>query len=506
MKNFDIELFKESEIATAFGRLSNKKSSGMDSLSGFFLKKFTTTLISPLTILFNKILATGKIPSTWKIARIMPVHKKGDNEKIENYRPISNIVSIAKLFEICILQRLEKLDQDFLVGTNQHGFRKKHGTDTAIAEVVHAISEGRDNKLFVGVYSADLTAAFDLLRKEKLVEIMIKKGVPKYLVKTIHSYLDERVGYVQIDEQRSCVRDIVAGCVQGSVIGPFLFNLYMSDLNEIIYPHKLVSYADDSYVIIYADNLSDLKLAITNTLTLHFDWLKTMGMKCNMSKTEIFIFDQEPISITVGDNRLDSMGSMKILGLKIDHKLNWKLFVEELCNKVRSLIFGMRYVRRNLSLRDTVKIVKAQIVSRLCYGCPVWFCSLNFNLRARLRSVYYMVIRTIIRDFNRKYNRNRMLKIAGMENIDNIYFKRISVFVYNIIYSLQPTNLAGIIISKSYTNERHPDKIFFFDTSSSKLGRTCITNLLKNYCDNWNFEWFGLNPDEFKRKLRSQMS
>jgi len=148
-----------------------------------------------------------------------------------------------------------------------------------------------------------------------------------------------------------------------------------------------------SYVIICADNLSDLKLAITSTLTLHFEWLKSMGMKCNMSKTEMVVFDQEPISITVGENRLESVGSMKILGLKIDHKLNWKLFVEEMCNKVRSLIFGMRYVRRNLSLRDTVKIVKAQIVSRLCYGCPVWFCSLNFNLRARLRSVYYMVIR-----------------------------------------------------------------------------------------------------------------
>jgi len=75
----------------------------------------------------------------------------------------------------------------------------------------------------------------------------------------------------------------------------YLFNLYMSELNEVIHHHKLISYVDDYYVIIYPENLSDLKTSITSMLTSHFDMLKSMGMKCNMAKTEMIVFDQEPI-------------------------------------------------------------------------------------------------------------------------------------------------------------------------------------------------------------------
>jgi len=216
----------EKDVGSAFSRLSNKKSSGMDGLSGFFIKIFLKVLTPFLTTLFNMILDTGIIPSTWKIAKIIPVHKKGDINKVENFRPVSNINSISKVFELTILQRFEQLDQDLMLGSFQHGFRKEHGTDTAIAEVVNMISEGSDEGDLVGVYLADLTAAFDLLQKEKLVEMLIKKGVPDYLVRVIHSYLSDRVGYVQTQKVRSCVKTIKAGCVQGSILGPVLFNIY----------------------------------------------------------------------------------------------------------------------------------------------------------------------------------------------------------------------------------------------------------------------------------------
>jgi len=496
--------FSEMEIRKAFERLSNKKSSGMDSLSGYFLKIFKETLIPHLAVLFNKILSTNIIPPTWKIARIMPVHKKGEVDEISNYRPVSNLVTLAKIFEICILQRLETLDLDYVPGPNQHGFRKKHGTNTALAEVIHLITDGLDNKKMVGIYSADLTAAFDLLRKEKLVEIMFKKGVPAYLIKIIHAYLENRTGYVQIDEAKLWVKDIKAGCVQGSVIGPFLFNLYMSDLNDIISPCKLVSYADDSYVIVHENDIESLKSTLTNKIKQHCEWLREMGMISNMEKTEMMIFDPEEIQIGFGGKIIKSTKTMKVLGVLLDNQLNWVPFVQKVIGKVRSNIFALRYIRRYLSLKDTVKVVRSQVISRLSYGSPVWSSSLSYILRARIRSVYFLVIRMIIRDFNLRLSRKRMLRITGLENIDDIFFRRTSVFLYNIIYSLEPTNLAGIILSKSYFNERHQGKLTFFDSSRTKMGKKCITNLIKSYSDNWEFDWLGISVHEFKRKLRSQ--
>jgi len=167
----DFEPFTEVDIGSAIDRLSNKKSAGMDCLSGFYVKMFKHILVPYLKDLFNLIQTKGEIPPTWKIAKIIPIHKKGNTNNVENFRPVSNISSIAKIFELCVLQRLEALDQDHLLGNFQHGFRKKHSTTSAIAELINNISESIENNKKVAVYSADLTAAFDLLRKEKLVEI-----------------------------------------------------------------------------------------------------------------------------------------------------------------------------------------------------------------------------------------------------------------------------------------------------------------------------------------------
>jgi len=498
-----IEFFTTEEVDRALSRLSNKKSSGMDGLSGFFIKIFTKILAPVLKSLFNKILTTGEIPSTWKIAKIVPVHKKGDTSKVDNFRPVSNIVSIAKVFELTILQRLERMNQDMLVGGFQHGFRKDHGTDTAIAEVVNYISEARDEKECVAVYSADLTAAFDLLQKEKLVQLLKRKGVPDYLVRVIHSYLDKRVGYVQIKNVRSCVHEILAGCVQGSILGPVLFNIYMSELDEIVSPHKIVSYADDSYVIIKAKNQNLLVNELRMTLEKHFSWLGEMGMKCNMTKTELIIFDSDELEIDIRGTTVKSSESMKMLGMIVDKRLTWEMHMHKTIAKIRSIIFSLRYVRKNLSLSDTLKVVRAQVVSRLTYGSPAWSNVISYKLRAKLKSVFYLVLRTVIRDFQFKMNRRTLSRVAKIEDIEVILFKRTSVFLFNIINNLTPTNLAGMMLSRAYFNERQPNRVFFTDQSRTKAGKISLLNSISNYTTKWDFDWLGLTKNEFKNNLRA---
>jgi len=427
----------------------------------------------------------------------------------ENYRPVSNINSIAKIFEICVLQRLEEYDQDELIGLNQHGFRKHHGTDTAIADILQYVYEEKEKGKSVGIYSADLTAAFDLLQKDKLVLIMKKKGIADYLIRIIHSYLEERMGYVVINEARSFVKNITTGCVQGSILGPVLFNIYMSELRAVIDPCKLVSYADDSYIVVSyivvsADSKEELEIVITGKLKEHFEWLRSIGMKCNMAKTELMVFGKDDLIVKCENSEIRSSESMKILGTTVDRDLEWEPHITKMLAKVRSMVFSLRHIRQHLSLEDTAKVIRAQIISRLTYWSPVWSSAINYKLKSKIRSVYYLIIRTALRDFNLKMNRGEMLQSIKLENIDDILFKQTSVFIFNIINNLSPTLLTSVVLSKSYFNERHPDRISFFDTSKSRLGRKCITNVIKNYTENWNFDWFGISKYEFKTKLKAQ--
>lgn len=294
--------------------------------------------------------------------------------------------------------------------------------------------------------------------------------------------------------------------MQGSVLGPTLFNIYVSELGDKLKSSKVVSYADDSYVVVTANDEDGLKLALTSTLKTHFEWLESIGMKCNMSKTEIILFGGLSFDIELQGCFVKPLDTMKVLGITLDKDLSWEPFVTKLTNKVRSLIFSLRYVRKHLSLTDTIKIVKAQIISKMTYASPIWSISLGYRLREKLKSVYYLVLRTILRDFELKYNRRKMLSITKTEDIETIFFKRTSVFIYNIIYNLAPTNLTMIFLSKSYYNERHPNQIFFFDTSRSRVGKKCITNMLNNYTTKWKFEWFGLDLLNFKRELNSQFN
>jgi len=475
-------------------------------MSGFFMKKFTAIMVPWLRLLFNKILESGKVPRAWKIAKITPVWKKGDWMNPLNYRPVSNLCSIAKVFEICILQRLELMNFDNLMGLTQHGFRSKHSTDSAIVELINNISERLDEKKEVAVYSCDLTAAFDLLRKEILVPILQKKGVPDYLTRIIHEYLNNRWGYVEVDGFRSCVRQIKSGCIQGSVLGPLLFNIYTSELMNVVHPYKSVGYADDTYVVVTGDNKHELESNIKNTLGKHFEWLEEIGMVCNIGKTELITFSDDEIKVSVNSIEIQSSKNMKVLGVIIDKKLNWLDHVNKIISKAKSTLYGIRYIRSKIDIKDMTDVIRTHVVSRLVYAAPAWAHRLGYKQREKLRSCYYQVLRTVLRDFSFNYNRTMMCRLLGLESIDTILKKRVSIFVFKVITELIPTNLAGTFLSKGYFNERAPGRLSFFDFSSRRIGGACLTNSAGRIVSEWDFDWFFMTTDNFKFNLKQSIA
>jgi len=483
----DEDLFRDREIIEAFTKLSNKKSTGMDSISGYFIKIFVKELTPYLTFLFNTILRSGLIPGLWKIAKITPVHKKGDSKSLGNFQPVSNLLSIAKLFELCVLKRLMSIDHDYLFGSFQHGFRQSHSTVTAVAELVNSITDQRESGKVVAVYSADLTAAFDVLRKEILVEKLIQMGLPRFMIRIIQEYLSDRMGFVQVGEGVSCVRDIRTGCIQGSILGPILFNIYTNELETIIAPHKAICYADDSYVVVAHEKVDELKVDLKKVITEHTEWLTSIGMVFNSSKTELITFGSQNLTVEIDNVEIKSKRCVKILGMLMDDKLSWEDHIYSVICKCKSHIFALRYIRTFLNVDDTSRVFRAHLVSILTYGSPFWSHALSYNLRAKNRSVYYLALRIILRDFDLNLNRNQLLKKTHSENLDTIFFLRTSIFIFKVIKTLSPTTLAGEFICRSYLNERRPGILTFFDSSRSRISKKNISNALKNYSDNWNF-------------------
>jgi len=225
-------------------------------------------------------------------------------------------------------------------------------------------------------------------------------------------------------------------------------------------------------------------------------------MVCNLSKTELIVFGLENLEVTINNSLIKSSETMKVLGVLLDNKLSWEHHVDKIIKSCRSKLFSLRYLRQHLPVETSFLVFKSHIVSKLVYGSPAWSVNLSYNLMSKLRSVFFRFIRVLLRDFDHKLNRNNLLRQAKIESLDTIFFKRNSVFLFNIIKNISPSRLACELLARSYINERQPNRLTFFDISMSRIGKKSILNQAKFIAEKWQFDWINLSAASFKSTLK----
>jgi len=289
--------FTSEEILTALSQARPKRSTGPDEIPMSVLKD-AQVMIPLLKKLYDGVLYTGCVPYGWKKALVRPVFKKGEPSDIKNYRPISNLSTISKLFERVLLNRINSLYPG-VDGQNQHGFWANHSTVTAAQEIQHFISSYLDKGLAVGIYSLDLSAAFDLVDVNVFDQVLGRLKFDPWIRRVLVDFLTNRSAYVAVGESQSAAFSLEVGCAQGSTLGPKIFNIYVSELiSKELEGSKIVSYADDSYVIVSAETRDLMISKLSSLMKTHLEWLKSIGMHSNVAKTEAMIMlDETPVSL-----------------------------------------------------------------------------------------------------------------------------------------------------------------------------------------------------------------
>jgi len=367
--NFERDSFiSESELVEAFKHLKPSKAQGFDELPSKVIKHLAPEIFQATLWLFNNVIESGKIPNAWKVSRIVPIHKKGDKKIVCNYRPISNISGLSKIFERCIIEKLRKIDPDVLFGPNQHAYKPGSSTTTACLTIQDYIASSLDNGRAVLFYSIDLTSAFDLIRPSILVKIMLDIGIDKNLIRVVLNFLTDRTGFVDFKGSNSNITKIPISCVQGSVLGPVLFNIYVNKLQTIVGKDTFcVSYADDSYVALSC--LPNDTNTTINTLTeishKHLDWLQSLGMICNASKSDFVAFGHHgpPLSMEIGGALIVSKSQIKILGVMFTSNLKWNTHANLIISKCNRMSYMLRYLRTFLNDVQHRRIIFSHFLS-----------------------------------------------------------------------------------------------------------------------------------------------
>ena len=331
------------EVKKEISKLDPKKSPGYDDVTAKFLQISEDLIATPLCQICNMSMSSGIYPDKLKIAKVIPIYKKGSKSDVSNYRPISVLSCINKIYEKLLCKRLYKfLSIKKCLYKYQFGFRENHSTLQALIETVDNIKSDIDNNNIVCGIFADLSKAFDTVDHSILIKKIDYYGIRGVANELIDSYLTNRKQYVQVNGSKSEYLPITCGVPQGSVLGPLLFLLFINDIVYSCPAAKLVIFADDTSVFFSNKSIAQLIVQAELTLRQLMKWFEANRLTLNTSKSNFIIFrtirrkiGDLPDKINIFGKDVHRTDKIKYLGVLIDEHLTWKYHITELRNSLR---------------------------------------------------------------------------------------------------------------------------------------------------------------------------
>jgi hypothetical protein len=383
-QNFEFTCVNKEVIEKIIDNLKPKTSTGVDGMSNKLLKFVKYEISDCLTKIINQVLLNGIFPEKLKLAKVVPLYKKDKNYIFDNYRPISILPSMSKIFErVMHTQIQEYFDKNNLFFNSQYGFRPDHSTELAALEVIDQILTQMDhNRIPINLY-LDLSKAFDCLDHKILLSKLQYYGFTGVSLSLMKSYLQNRKQLVKFNETDSDYMLIRTGVPQGSILGPLMFLIYVNDLPNATGCFRPVIYADDTTLGACLSNFGDNNTIIEQNINCELDkvstWIKVNKLTLNVMKTKAMIYHtvQRNINkprILLDGHVVEYVDEFNYLGIVIDKHVTWKKHIDLISQKI-SRISGLINKLKHFFPQNTLLTLYNTLVGPyLNYGVLLWGC------------------------------------------------------------------------------------------------------------------------------------
>lgn len=452
--------------------LKCRKSPGPDCIPNIILKNLPRKCIVLLTKILNGCLYLFYYPSTWKIAKVIAIRKPGKSSSLTgSYRPISLLCTLGKVFERLILSRLSRYTDKHLIG-EQFGFRRGHSTVQQLARVAEHVTDNLNRNCSTSMFLLDIEKAFDTVWHEGLLHKLLNIGVPIQLVKLIQSYLKNRYFKVYIGSAFSSMFNVPAGVPQGSVLGPYLFLVYLNDIPKQPRTH-LACFADDTASF---SSSNDTELSVGRlqlSLNLLSEFFKKWKLKLNEAKTEAIIFTRKrqppKTQLILNDHKIPWSNTVKYLGVILDPKVKWTPHIKLLHEKGIKCLTGLRPIlnrQSNLSPYTKLRIYKTLIRPVITYAAPVWSSTSDSNY-SKLQVIQNKALKTAYNtpyytNLKRLHNKIKLLNIKTFVcNLGRkFYIDKNPHHSNNLVSSIGKSRLSNLPYIDTYRSYRLPHHYF----------------------------------------------
>ena len=391
-------------------------------------------ILSPVICnLVNQSLNTGIFPDSFKIAQIVPIFKRGDSRTPSNYRPISILPYLSKIFEKIIYFRLAyHLAVNEILSPYQFGFRKNISTVDALIHFTEMIYDALNNKNCCLNVLVDYSRAFDTINHAILLRKLERYGVRGSALEMIRSYLKNRQQSVRINNSLSGTLTTNISVPQGSILGPLLFLIYVNEISNMSNKFTPTSFADDCTITFVNSDINTLISDCNEELYKFKSWSDANRLTINIDKTHcLFIsntFDLPPGSIMLENNELELVSESKFLGVMLDNRLKYDKHTSYICKKISKSIGILYRIRRNLPSNCLRFIYFSLIHPYLLYCLPIFGAAYTTHLEP-LRVLQKKAIRIIsnagyLDHTNQLFFSNKILKF------DDMYKHSLGCYIY----------------------------------------------------------------------------
>ena len=474
------------EIQKLINELSENKSCREDDIPVKFLKLSSSVVCNFLAYIFNKCVSLGVYPSLLKVAKVIPLYKKDSKEECSNYRPISLLMHINKVFEKLIHRRLYRfLQKNNVLNQNQYGFRKNSSTAFAIYDLIENKLKNLDENLYTCALYVDFSKAFDTVNHSILLRKLDHHGIRGVPLELFKSYLSNRKQYTCVNGSKSQELLIEIGVPQGSVLGPLLFLLYINDLP---YASVLLTklFADDTCLVFSAKTIDQLQIVINSEMLKIHNWMVSNKLSINYSKTKYMLFhrqrNQHPFSLYINNKRIDKVNCIKYLGVKIDDKLTWRKHIKYIEGKLSSACGAIYRLRQYVGQECLRTFYFAHAYFHLQYSILAWYNTQNQYLQ-RLNSLHGKLVRLMtlhgpLQAFY--FSANEMFKNMNLLKIEDIFSLELAKFMHRAHSNNLPSNFetyfTRIEDMHNYNLRSIKNKTFYTKSTNTAKYRKWLTN------------------------------
>ncbi|CAK1578767.1 unnamed protein product [Parnassius mnemosyne] len=440
LKEFRFEKVLPHNIVKYFKTIDVKKTADLWGISVTVITSIIDLIAPHLAIIFNTCIDSGVFPDLMKYSKVIPLFKSGSTLDPANYRPISVLPTLSKIFEKIILdQLLIFFNTNKLLHKNQFGFTRGRSTSDAGVELMKYIFNAWENSQdALGIF-CDLSKAFDCVHHDTLIRKLQHYGVKNLALKLITSYLSNRTQKVVINGKCSSGSVVSMGVPQGSILGPFLFLIYINDLPYLVGDnHDIVLFADDTSLIFKLKRQSIKYDDVNNALSKLVHWFNANNLLLNGNKTKCIKFTipnvkHSKTNVLLNGEELSLVDTTVFLGITIDAKLQWGPHISKLASRLSSAAYAVRKIRSLTDVETARLVYFSYFHSVMSYGILLWGNATDieaiFVLQKRaVRAIYNLNCKESLRE---KFKEINILTLASQYIYENVMYVHKNINSFN---------------------------------------------------------------------------